>query len=62
MRTTEDFLNCYALEVISEIMKTCYDIINEDNERAERGYLLMTLGEINGVIDVVREIKKAINE
>ena len=62
MKITEDFLNYYALEVISEIMETCYDIINEDNERAERGYLLMTLGEINGIIDVVSEMKKAINE
>lgn len=62
MKITEDFLNNYALEVISEIMETCYDIINKDNEFAERGYLLMTLGEINGIIDVVSEMKKAINE
>ena len=61
MKIDEGCINHNAVRLISELLNSRYEIISQD-ERDERGYLLMTLGEIGGILemaDVMKEVLKA---
>lgn len=64
MRISEENINHNAVRLIKDLVESRYDMIenNEQNQMQERGYLIMTLGEIAGIIemaDVMKEVLKA---
>lgn len=63
MRSTEDCINHNTVRIIKELVAARYDMIMPEKDlTAERGYLLMTIGEIGGVIEManaMREVLKA---
>ncbi len=64
MRICEECINNNAVSLIKDLVESRYDMIenNEQNQMQERGYLIMTLGEIAGIIemaDAMKEVLKA---
>lgn len=62
MRINEECINHNAVRLIKDLLESRYDLIEEDKQDQERGYLLMTLGEIAGIIEmaeVMKEVLKA---
>lgn len=64
MRISKENINYNAVRMIKDLVESRYDMIenNEQNQMQERGYLIMTLGEIAGIIemaDVMKEVLKA---
>lgn len=61
MRIDEDCINHNAVRLIKDLVESRYDMIMEATAE-ERGYLLMTIGEIAGIIemaDAMKEVLKA---
>lgn len=63
MRISEGEINYNAVRLIKDLVESRYDMIenSEQNQMQERGYLIMTLGEIAGIIemaDVMKEVMK----
>ena len=61
MRINEENINHNAVRLIKDLTESRYDMIMEGTAE-ERGYLLMTLGEIAGIIEmaeVMKEVLKA---
>jgi len=61
MKIDEKSINHNAVRMIKELTESRYDMIMESTAE-ERGYLLMTLGEIAGIIemaDVMKEVLKS---
>ena len=61
MRISEENINHNAVSLIKDLVESRYDMIMEATAE-ERGYLLMTLGEIAGIIemaDAMKEVLKA---
>lgn len=61
MRICEECINHNAVRLIKDLVENRYDMIMEATAE-ERGYLLMTIGEIAGIIemaDVMKEVLKA---
>ena len=59
MKIDEGSINHNALRLIGELIDTRYELImNEDKAREERGYILMTLGEIGGIIEMAKAMKE----
>ena len=55
-------INHNAVRLIKDLLESRYDLIEEDKQNQERGYMLMTLGEIAGIIemaDVMKEVLKS---
>ena len=42
------------------VIDTRYELINSDKPAEERGYTLMTLGEIAGVIEMAEAVKEVL--
>ena len=62
MKIDEKSINHNAVRMIKYLLESRYDLIEEDKQNQERGYLLMTIGEIAGIIemaDAMREVLKA---
>ena len=64
MRISEGEINYNAVRLIKYLVESRYDMIgnSEQNQTQERGYLIMTLGEIAGIIemaDAMKEVLKA---
>ena len=62
MRICTENINYNAVRLISDLIESRYDLIEEDKQDQERGYLIMTLGEIAGIIemsDAMKEVLKA---
>ena len=63
MKITEDSIDYNAIRIIKDLVAARYDMIMPEKDlTAERGYLLMTIGEIGGVIEmaeVMKEVLKA---
>ena len=58
---TEECINHNAVRLVKDLVESRYDMIT-DATAEERGYLLMTLGEIAGIIEmaeVMKEVLKA---
>lgn len=63
MKITEDSINHNAVRLIKELVDTRYDMIAGDKDMAmtaERGFVLMTLGEIGGALALAEELKKVL--
>lgn len=61
MRICEECINHNAVRLIKDLVESRYDMIMEATAE-ERGYLLMTIGEIAGIIemaDAMKEVLKA---
>jgi hypothetical protein len=61
MKIDEKSINHNAVRMIKELTESRYDMIM-DATNEERGYLLMTIGEIAGIIemaDAMKEVLKA---
>ena len=61
MRINEENINYNAVRMIKDLTESRYDMIMEATAE-ERGYFLMTIGEIAGVIemaDAMKEVLKA---
>ena len=61
MRINEENINYNAVRMIKDLLESRYDLIEEDKQNQERGYLLMTIGEIAGIIkmaDAMKEVMK----
>ncbi len=62
MKIDEECINHNAVRMIKDLIESRYDPIEEDKQNIERGYLLMTIGEIAGIIemaDVMKEVLKS---
>ena len=62
MKIDEECINHNAVRMIKDLLESRYELIEEDKQNQERGYLLMTIGEIAGIIemaDAMREVLKA---
>jgi hypothetical protein len=62
MKINEECVNHNAARLIKYLIESRYEMIEEDKQNIERGYLLMTLGEIAGIIemaDAMKEVLKA---
>ena len=62
MRICEECINHNAVRLIKDLLESRYDLIEEDKQDQELGYLIMTLGEIAGIIemaDAMKEVLKA---
>ena len=61
MRISEENINHNVVRMIKDLLESRYDLIEEDKQNQELGYLIMTLGEIGGIIemaDVMKEVLK----
>ena len=59
MKVTEDSINHNAVRLIKELVATRYDMI-DDKPAQERGFMLMTLGEIAGMIEMAEALKEVL--
>jgi hypothetical protein len=62
MKIDEKSINHNATMMIKDLLESRYELIEEDKQSQERGYLLMTIGEIAGIIemaDAMKEVLKA---
>jgi hypothetical protein len=62
MKIDEKSINHNATMMIKDMLESRYELIEEDKQNQERGYLLMTIGEIAGIIemaDAMKEVLKA---
>lgn len=60
MRIDEATINHNAVRLIRELVSCRYDMIFKDDDRAERGNALMTLGEIAGVCETAEALKEVL--
>ena len=60
MKITEDSINYNAVQIIDDLTSSCYDMIAENKQNEERDFLLMTMGEIQGVCDLARALKEVL--
>ena len=64
MKITEESINHNAIRLIKELVGTSYDMIMPNSENyqntEERGFMLMTLGEINGIINLADALKEVL--
>ena len=61
MKVDESSINHNAVRIIGGMVENIYAFLDEDTEQ-NRMYLAMTLGEIAGVIDLAKELKKVLKE
>ena len=60
MKIDEKSINHNAVRMIKDLLESRYDLIEEDKQNQERGYLLMTLGEIAGIIEMADTMKEVL--
>ena len=60
MKIDEGCIEHNAVRLIDELIKTRYDLIMSDNPADERGYMLMTLGEIGGIVEMAEALKEVL--
>jgi hypothetical protein len=59
MKIDEESINHNAVRMIKDLVESRYDMIMEATAE-ERGYLLMTLGEIAGIIEMANAMKEVL--
>lgn len=62
MKIDEKSINHNAVRMIKDLIESRYEMIDIDKKSRERGFLLMTIGEIAGIIemaDAMKEVLKA---
>ena len=60
MKINEECVNHNAVRLIKDLLESRYDLIEEDKQNQERGYLLMTIGEIAGIIEMTDAMKEVL--
>jgi hypothetical protein len=60
MKIDEKSINHNAVRLIKDLLENRYDLIEEDKQNQERGYLLMTIGEIAGIIEMADAMKEVL--
>ena len=62
MKIDKETINHNTVRMIKALMETRYDMIMPEKEAyAERGYMLMTLGEISGIIEMGEALKEVLD-
>lgn len=61
MRISEENINHNAVRLLKDLLESRYDLIEEDKQDQELGYLIMTLGEIAGIIEMADAMKEVLN-
>ena len=62
MRICKENINYNAVRLIKDLIESRYELVEEDKQTQERGYMLLTIGEIAGIIEmaeVMKEVLKA---
>ena len=57
MKIDYDCINYNAVRMIKELLECRYEVI-EDGNAKERGFLLMTMGEIAGIVEFAECMKE----
>ena len=63
MKIDEACINHNVIRFISDLVASRYEFLSSENERQDqtnRDYMIMTLGEIGGVIELAVELKKVL--
>ena len=60
MKIDTDSINHNAVRLIKDLLESRYDLIEEDKQDQELGYLIMTLGEIAGIIEMANAMKEVL--
>jgi hypothetical protein len=60
MKINEECVNHNAVRLIKDLLESRYDLIEEDKQNQERGYLLMTIVEIAGIIEMTDAMKEVL--
>ena len=60
MKIDEECINHNAVRMIKDLLESRYELIEEDKQNQERGYLLMTIGEIAGIIEMADAMKEVL--
>ena len=60
MKIDTESINHNAVRLIKDLLESRYDLIEEDKQDQELGYLIMTLGEIAGIIEMANAMKEVL--
>ena len=60
MKIDTESINHNAVRLIKDLLESRYDLIDEDKQDQELGYLIMTLGEIAGIIEMANAMKEVL--
>ena len=60
MRINNENINHNAVRLIKDLIESRYEMIDIDKKSRERGFLLMTLGEIAGIIEMADAMKEVL--
>lgn len=60
MKIDEGCINHNAVRLIKNLVGLRYELIMGEQTDEERGFLLMTLGEIGGIIDMAEIMKEVL--
>ena len=59
MKIDESCIDYNAVRIIKSLVENRYEMIDKDG-RMERGFMLMTLGEIGGVLEMAKAMKEVL--
>lgn len=62
MKIDESCINHNAVRLIDDLVESRYELIDGKNPEVERGFVLMTLGEIAGVIQMAEAMKEVLKK
>ena len=60
MKIDEATINHNADRIIRALVKTSYDVIEQEGGKIEREYVLMTIAEIAGVCEMAEALKEVL--
>lgn len=62
MKIDKECINHNVVRLIADLMETSYDMIMPESDAyGERGFMLMTLGEINGILHLAEALKEVVD-
>ena len=60
MKIDESCIDHNTVRIIRDLIDSRYELIDNDKPAQERGFMMMTLGEIAGVIEMAEAIKEVL--
>jgi hypothetical protein len=60
MKIDIECINHNAVRMIKDLLESRYEMIEEDEQSRECGYMLMTIGEIAGIIEMAEAMKEVL--
>lgn len=60
MKIDDACIDHNIVRLIRDLIDTRYELIDNDKPAQERGFMMMTLGEIAGVIEMAEAIKEVL--